>query len=104
MKSHEYSMILQDQIAILMVEIIGTKNEKQMQYLSQIFAISKSQSDTTTKETQYENLFRQMSSNEPREFMEELMQLEAKIVDMQFRARTTAGVTILQALHANQVS
>lgn len=101
MKSNDYSIILQDQIAILMIEIIGNKNKKQMQYLSQIFALSKSK--TENKESQYESLVHQISSNETKEFFEELMQMEAKIVDMQFRARTSAGVTILQALHANQV-
>jgi hypothetical protein len=102
MKSNDYSIILQDQIAILMIEIVGNKDKKQMQYLSQIFALSKSNSEN--KDSQYESLIHQMTNNETREFMVDLMELESKIVDMQFRARTSAGVTILQALYSNQVS
>jgi phosphoenolpyruvate carboxylase len=100
MKSNDYSTILQDQIAILMIEIVGKQNQKQMQYLSQIFALSKSK--TENKDSQYENLLDQIETNETRQFLEELMELESKIVDMEFRARTSAGVTILQALHSNQ--
>jgi hypothetical protein len=86
----DYRAILQDQIATLFIELIAEKKPKHHEYLSQIHEIARSSLDH--KETRYEDLFARMLVSESPPFIEEVMQLEAKIVDMQFRARTSAGM------------
>lgn len=88
---------MQEQIAVLFIELIAEKRPKHFEYLSQIHEISLSRMDH--KEAQYEELFATMMASEAPTFVEEVMQLEAKIVDMQFRARTSAGITCLDALY-----
>jgi hypothetical protein len=88
----DYRSILQEQIAVLFIELISEKRPKHFEYLSQIHEISRS--NLEHKETQYEALFASMLAHEATGFVEEVMQLEAKLVDMQFRARTSAGMLL----------
>jgi hypothetical protein len=96
----DYRAVLQDQVAILMLEIIAEQSSQHHHYLTRIYDLSRSSLEN--KDIYYEELFKELETNETQTFIENLMQIEAKIVDMQFRARTCAGITCLESLYSNQ--